>query len=194
MKTPKAKRFGARLVTSGKHKGMIHIAPSKYTEFHGALQSLEFLLSERNSFLEPEEITIRNIFLELAIIFEDDLTKCLKRYYQRNRGLTEKDRKRQKELDRGNISFGNMIRFCKEYKIINENEYQVLCELKNIRNFYAHERQTLNNRKRIKYKNRSLIRSETMVSVLSDCNQTHKKLNNDNKFEFSDALKFFRSN
>lgn len=168
-----ARRFGAHEVTAGKRRGSIQVAPSSYMSFIGELSHLEMYLNTRLLPQEPEEAYMARILLNLQNILEYELELVIAQFVAEN-----SSRRNQDFLDSiltGFVSFKKKFGWAHSKRLLTKREYDVMEEIRKIRNTQTHSRPTL---KRIKHKyfDNSLISRAALIGLFTDVNNIVLKL------------------
>jgi hypothetical protein len=169
----KIRRFGAHSAKAGRFKGGLHIATSRYTNFRGELEYLNSYLNTRLLPTEPEEVTMRGILINLQNLLEHESEEAI-RHYVKRKG-TDKDRQFQRRMDNGYISFKAKYDWLRARSLINQDDWSIMDEVRQLRNDYVHTRPT-QNRRRFKYKGFQLLSQRSLRRLFVDIELTLRRI------------------
>ncbi len=143
-------------------------------KFRHNLYHLSDYLTRRHANLEPEEKDIRSILIELVYILEEDLLEAMRKYPQK----TDKEKKFLEKAMDGDQAFKNICDWCLSRSVITQKDMGSLKEVRELRNFFAHNKQPPGRRRaRKKYKNFPLLTLKSLQRLFNDCDLLHQKLN-----------------
>ncbi len=173
MRKLRARRFGAHEVTTGEHKGSIQIPPSSYVSFIGELRYLKEYLNTRLLPQEPEDAQMAQILLNLQNIMEYELELVIEHFVAEN--STSQNQNFLKRIRTGFVSFKEKFGWAYSKDLLTEREYDIMEEIRKIRNNQTHSRP---NPKRIKYKyfKKMLITRAALIALFTDVNNIVLKL------------------
>ena len=97
MRNLRHKRFGVHEVTEGPRKGSLHVATKSYQSYFGELCFLQDYLNRRVLPTDPEEVSMREIILNLQNILEYEVEQLI-RSRPASRGFV-------RSIDEGYVSF-----------------------------------------------------------------------------------------
>ena len=162
------RRFGAREVTKGKWTGSIHVAPRSYTSFQGQLVYLADYLNRRLLPSEPEELNIARITSNLQNLLEYELELVIEDYVAANK--SKKNETFLKKIQTEFVSFKNKFAWACAKKLISQDEYAIMEQIRLIRNKQVHSRPT-KRRIRLKYFDKNLITRAAIMHLFKDANK-----------------------
>ena len=133
-------RFTTKEVKSGPFKGAIHVAPARAIAFIGQLGFLHTHLSHRLLPTDPEDREMQGILVIVQNLLEHE-SEILIGDYVKKRG-TIKERAFQRTIETGYVSFKAKMDWILARKLIGQPEWDVMEEVRRLRNAYAHSRPT----------------------------------------------------
>jgi hypothetical protein len=160
-----AKRFISKQVKSGPFKGSIHVAPARHLKFIGQLDYLQTYLSHRLLPTDPEDEKMQGIVILLQNLLEHEAELLIKYYV--TRGGRRKEMAFQKEIENGYVAFKTKMDWLLKRKLIQQTEWDVMEEVRCLRNAYAHSRPT-ERRKRYHYRGFQLLTNRSIRRLFID--------------------------
>jgi hypothetical protein len=159
------RRLSSKEVKSGPFEGGIHVAPARHVTFIGQLSLLHSYLSHRLLPTDPEDVMMQGILIILQNLLEHE-SEILIHDYVKKRG-TPKEQAFQQQIDTGYVSFKSKMDWLLTRKLIKQSEWEVMEEIRRLRNAYAHSRPT-EKRKRYRYRGFQLLTNRSIRRLFVD--------------------------
>lgn len=169
----KTRRYGAHEVKEGPYKGAIHVATKRWYDFSGQLNYLTDYLTRRVIPLEVEESMIRNMLINIQNILEYNLEGAIEHYTNEHHIL--RNIAFVLEMRNDFVSFTRKIEWAKKKGLLSEEEKDLLEEIRDLRNEYAHLKPR-ESRKRHKFKGLGLLTSDGVKSLFLISERINDKL------------------
>jgi len=122
---------------------------------------------------EPEEVSIARILLSLQNILELELEKAIRQFTKRN--ASDQNNAFLKKMENGFVSFKTKFEWAHSKRLLTKREYDVMEEIRKIRNKQTHFRPT-NRRVKYKYFKHPLITRQALIALFTDVNDAVLKL------------------
>jgi hypothetical protein len=166
LRNSKCKRFGVYEVKAGKYKGGLHVSTKKYQEYHGELLYLCDYLNRRILPLEPEELNMTILLINLVNVLDTEMEKIIEQYYVKN--PSRKAQEITRRIKEGFVSFKEKFDFLFDKKLIDINQYYIMEDLRKLRNKHTHYR-CLKTRPKFRYLNQPLMTKRSLRNIFIDC-------------------------
>jgi hypothetical protein len=162
------RRFGAHAVEAG-----LHIATNRYMNFRGELEYLNLYLNNRLLPTEPDELAMRGILINLQNLLEHESEEAI-RHYVKLQG-TAKDKHFHQRMNNGYISSKAKYDWLRARALINQDDWSIMDEVRQLRNDYVHTRPT-ESRRRFKYRGFQLLSQRSIRRLFVDVELTLRKI------------------
>ncbi len=169
----KTRRFGAQPVEDGAFEGSLHVATETYRRFFSELVYFHNYLNRRLLPEETEEVIMQGILTNMQNLLEHESEELI-RHYAQQQGTVE-DQQFQRRMDHGYVSFKSKCDWLRARSLIDQNEWEVMDEVRRLRNEYAHARPTPN-RRRFRYRIFPLLTQRSLRKLFVDVELVLRKL------------------
>lgn len=166
-------RFGVHEVQRGPRKGSLHYAGDRYVRFLGELAFIVQYLEHRLVPTEPEEAHMRSILLDAQNILEYESEELIRHYVKSH--SSERYKRFVKAIDEGFVSFRSKYDWLRAKRLIGDEEWSVLDEIRVLRNSLAHARPA-EHRVRYRYRGVALLTRTSIRNLLTDTECVLRKL------------------
>ena len=143
----------------------------RYLQFHGALEMLNHHFDNWLLPREPEEGAMTRVILQNILEYEIELVIAV----VASRSSNPRDRKLQSKIEEGYASFKDKFQWLLDKDLISKTDYDVMDEIRKIRNKHAHWRPSATRRK-LKYFDTALLTRKAVRQILMDVQPIVEKL------------------
>lgn len=168
------KRFSyPKVVKKGKYKGALHIRTEKYQKFQVEFYCLSDFIDVRIVSLEPEEIRMRNMLVNIQNVLDYEIERCLEYYVKTN--TTKKGLNLINRMDNGFVSFKEKFKYLFDKRLISQEVYDILEQIRLVRNSFVHY-EPVKRRKKHLYFNKQLMTLESIRRLFKDIRKVRLEL------------------
>ncbi|MFO7870566.1 MAG: hypothetical protein R6V03_03940 [Kiritimatiellia bacterium] len=146
-------------VTEGKFSASIHVPTEKYYLFHAELTSLANYLSRRLLPTEPEDVSMREILLNLQNILEYECDQLIE--YHVAEHPSAKHSNFLTQIQEGYVAFKTKFEWLHKRRLLTKHEMEVLEEFRRNRNDMTHAKPKPE-RARLKYFGKPILTTHSL--------------------------------
>jgi hypothetical protein len=171
---PRRRRDGGRPIEGFPNAKTFHIRFRKpYLQFWGALEMLNYHFDNWLLPREREEVAMTRVILALQNIIEYEIELVIA--VVASRSSNPRNRKLQSKIEEDYASFKEKFKWLRDEDLISKTDYDVMDEIRKIRNKHAHWRPSATRRK-LKYFDTALLTRKAVRQILMDVQPIVEKL------------------